>query len=144
MGGQYSQYGGHSQTPSYPYMNPQAPYFNPPSYGGYSNAYNSGASSGFPGNSAYQHGAHPKYQGYGNQGKLRALVLLLLLQAYFFFFTAVVWCLLPFCLLVSVFVLFVLLLFSASLGPFLAVCLSMCLSIVQVVCMAVHGGQPQW
>ena len=71
MGGQYSQYGGHSQTPSYPYMNPQAPYFNPSSYGGYhgSNAYGSGASTGFSGNTGYQHAGHPKYQGYGNQGR---------------------------------------------------------------------------
>lgn len=71
--GQYSQYGAPSQTPSYaPYMNPQAPYFNPSSYGGYhqgSNAYGSGATAGFSGNSAYQHGAHPKYPGYSNQGK---------------------------------------------------------------------------
>lgn len=71
--GQYNQYGGPSQTPSYaPYMNPQAPYFNPSSYGGYhqgSNAYGSGASSGFSGNSGYQHGGHPKYPGYSNQGR---------------------------------------------------------------------------
>ena len=69
------QYGNYSQTPPYSYMNPQAAYFNPmgsSSYGGYpqgSSAYPNAASTGFSGNSGYQHGGHPKYQGYGNQGE---------------------------------------------------------------------------
>ena len=70
------QYGQYSQTPPYSYMNPQAPYFNPmggSSYGGYpqsSSAYpNAAGSTGFSGNSSHQYGGHPKYQGYGNQGR---------------------------------------------------------------------------
>lgn len=70
------QYGQYSQNPPYSYMNPQAAYFNPmgnSSYGGYpqgSSAYPNAASTSFSGNSGYQHGGHPKYQGYGNQGEL--------------------------------------------------------------------------